>query len=524
MAMNRHQARTSRDIWLERLFRPAVIGVMFGSIAFSLVELVRLIFPAWNGTFLVVGCVLAALEANYSYQMIRSKSLRGEDLLRFRAIEIAMFFPLLKIGSYVGDSWISLWTDIQTWPHNLYRFFDAETVAAFILAIASWHVSTQTTRDFERLNEPAHYHRHYVSPMERLTGRFFGGGVVLLIAAGLTRIGIAQLLDLRRPAVPGLVLNVLIYFLLGLVMLGQVRFATLRKRWQTQEIKVVDDLAGRWVRYSLSFIGIVALLAFLLPTGYTLGLLEVISWILGTIMAIMSLIVALVLWLATLPLAWLFSLMGTQPTIPYLRQPPPQLTQQESVASAAPDWFQILRSLVFWTMALGMLFYVVRSYLRDHPDLLQTLAGLGPVRVLRGLWIALRGWLRGWSEALSDRVPSRWRIRLTRGAAKSRESFRFLRLRALSPRDQVLYYYLSILERARQHGFPRQRTQTPHEYSATLEPNLPGAQQEMGLLTEAFVEARYSQHAIESDQARNVRANWRQVKATLRAIKPRTGT
>jgi hypothetical protein len=497
---------------------------MFGSIAFALVELVRLIFPAWNGTFLVVGCVLAALEANYSYQLIRSKSLRGEDLLRFRVIEIALFFPLLKIGSYVGDSWVSVWTDMQTWPRHLYHFFDAETVAAFILAITSWHVSTQTIRDFERLNEPARYHRYYVSPMERLTGRFFWGGVVLLIAAGLARIGIAQLLDLRRPAVPGLVLNVLIYFLLGMVMLGQVRFATLRKRWQTQEIKVVDNLAGRWVRYSLSFIGIVALLAFLLPTGYTLGLLETMSRILGAIMAVMSFIVALVLWLATLPLAWLFSLMGTQPAVPHLRQPPPQLAQQEAAASAAPDWFQILRSLVFWIIALGMLFYVVRSYLRDHPDLLQTLAGLGPVRALRGIWTVLRGWLRGWSKALSERVPSRWKIRLTRRAARSKESLRLLRLRALSPRDQVLYYYLSILERARQHGFPRQRTQTPYEYRAILEPNLPGTQQEMEMLTEAFVEARYSQHAIESDQARNVRANWRQVKATLRAIRRGTGT
>ncbi len=59
-------------------------------------------------------------------------------------------------------------------------------------------------------------------------------------------------------------------------MLGQVRFATLRKRWQAQETKIVIT-AGRWVRYSLALIGLAAFLAFLLPTGYTVGLLEVMA-------------------------------------------------------------------------------------------------------------------------------------------------------------------------------------------------------------------------------------------------------
>jgi hypothetical protein len=52
--------RPDRHPWLENLFRPLVIGVMFGCIALSLVEFVRLFFSAWNGTYLVLVCVLAA--------------------------------------------------------------------------------------------------------------------------------------------------------------------------------------------------------------------------------------------------------------------------------------------------------------------------------------------------------------------------------------------------------------------------------------------------------------------------------
>jgi hypothetical protein len=98
------------------------------------------------------------------------------------------------------------------------------------------------------------------------------------------------------------------------------------------------------------------------------------------------------------------------------------------------------------------------------------------------------------------------------------EPFRFIRLGALAPRDQILYYYLSVLRRASQQGFPRWPAQTPDEYRATLDPKLPEAQEEMSSLTQAFVEARYSLHAIQRERAIQVRASWEQVKAALRAL------
>jgi hypothetical protein len=264
----------NRTPWVENLFRPLAVGVMSGCIALSLVGLVRLFAPTWNGTYLVAGGVLAALEANYSYQLIRARQLRGTDVLRFRAFEIATFFILLKIGSYAGDRWADVLADVKTWPRQPFNIVGPETTVAFILALLSWQASTQTARDLEQIGEPPERHRHYVPPMEKLTGRFFWGGTALLVVAGITRIGIAALLDLSRPSVPGLVLNVLVYFLLGLVMLGQVQFTRLRTQWQAQRIKITDELASRWVRYSLALIGLAALVAFVLPTGYTVGLLD----------------------------------------------------------------------------------------------------------------------------------------------------------------------------------------------------------------------------------------------------------
>ena len=510
----------------ENVFRPLVVGVMFGCIAVSAVGLVRLFFPAWNGTFLVVGCVLAALEANYSYRLIRARHLWGTDRLRFRAIELALFFVLLKIGGYVGDPWTDVLADVQTWPRYPHRVVDPETAGAFVLAFLSWQAATETAHDFQLLGQPPETLRYYVSPGERLAKRFFQGGAVLLVITGVHRIGIESLLDLRRPSVHGLVLadrnpNVLIYFLLGLVMLGQVHFTRLRQQWRSQEITMIEGLAGRWVRYSLAFIGLVALLAFLLPTGYTVGLLDAVARAVSLVGGVLWFILMLLM----LPLAWLLWVVlallsrlfgGPPPARPDLGVP--ELPQQAEALGAAPGWFEVLRSLVFWAVALGMVVYVIRTYLRDHPEVLEALTSRGPIRALRRLLSALWRRLVGLATVVGERLPRR--LSLRRARSEPREArFRFFRLGALAPRERILYYYLSVLRRAGQQGIPRGRSQTPYEYDGTLGPRLTQAEQEMRRLTEAFVEARYSRHPFDREQDRQVRTLWQRVKAALRALK-----
>lgn len=517
--------------WIENLFRPLVMGVMSGCVALSLVGLVRLIVPAWNGTYLIVGCVLATLEANYSHRLIRARSIRGSDLLRFRIVEFAMLFTLLKVGHYLAQGWAAQgWTDvlaeIQAWPRQPLSVLDPETMSAFVLALLSWHAATQTVRDLERLDQPIIRSMPLmIPPMQTLSERFFWGGAVLLIASGLVRIGVAALLKMKWPSVPGLVLNALVYFLLGLVMLGQVHFATLRRAWRAQEIRVGAELSSDWVRYSLALIGLAAFLAFLLPTSYTVGLLEMVGIALDLLISVFVFVFQLIFLLLSLPLYWLLSkLVSDEVLLPRVRLPPPQLPRQEPGvrAGVGPNWLEILRSLLFWIVALGMLYYVIRSYLHDHPELVQAWSRMGPIRALHSLWAALWQWFGGWVEAISERIPRTLPLSLSRRGS-SRSPWRFFRLGALSPRERILYYYLSILRRAGKHGFPRRRGQTPYEYSATLESSLPQAQQEMYLLSQAFVEARYSPHAVDRDRAKRVRADWERVKEALRALKGSKG-
>jgi hypothetical protein len=517
----------TRNQQLEKVFRALVVGVMAGCVAWSLVQLILLFSPAWNPAYLVAGCVLASLEAYYSYWLLQTPRMRGADVLRFRVVELSLIFLSLRIGRFVGKSGSEILAEIQSWPHQPTLMFDLETMAAFVLALLCWMAATETARDLRVIGEPPEWHRGHVFPIQRLTGRFFSGGAVLLAATGLARLGsTSELLNLRRPSVRGLILNVLIYFLLGVVMLGQARFVELRRRWQGQDMQMADDVPGRWIRYSLSFIGLAALLAFVLPTGFALGLLDVAASSLGVIGAVLYYVASLLITILFLPLVlliWLLStLLGARRSPPRAQLPSFEPPPPGPEGGGTMGWLEIVQALVFFAAVLGGVFYVVRSYLRDHPELREALVTLRPIRVLRRGWAAFWRWLRAWTARLGQTVKENLPRRLPRRLSRSElpgAPFRFFRLGALSPRERVLYYYLSILRRAGKQGFPRRHHQTPREYYAALEPDLPQAQDEMEALTEAVMEARYSRHEVEPEQARWVRTNWERVKAALRTLK-----
>jgi hypothetical protein len=499
---------------------------MLGCIAMSIADLLHTSLSTWDRAYLTIGCVLAALEACYSRWLIRTRSLRGDDALRLRIFEVASLFILIKILSYLNDSWTAVVADVRTWPYQPLNIFSLETVVAFILALISWAIATRTIRDMECIGEPSPVRaQSYIPPRERLANRFFWGGGILLIAAGLTRVGLANLLNMERPPVPQIVLNALLYFLLGMAMLGQVHFTRLRRQWTSQKIKVPDQLTGRWVRYSLALVGLAALLAFLLPTGYTVGLLDIVAVILQILFFILT-VVFVILWfllsLLLLPFTWLFGMKppdrpGSLSLSRSYRSPQPDLGS----GARGPGWLELLRSLLFWTITLGMVYYVIRSYLRDHPEILETLSSLKPIRILRGLLAALWRRLSDWAELARERMPRQLLGRWMREAEDSESPFHFFRLGALSPRERILYYYLSVLRRASQRGIPRRQAETPREYEDTLNPRLPEAQQDLTQLTEAFIEARYSLHTFDRKRDQQTRAYWKRVRTALQVLKRR---
>jgi hypothetical protein len=80
----------------------------------------------------------------------------------------------------------------------------------------------------------------------------------------------------------------------------------------------------------------------------------------------------------------------------------------------------------------------------------------------------------------------------------------------------VRYFYLSAVRRAEQAGQARRPGQTPYEYQADLRERFSDLEPDLGDLTEGFVKARYSQHAVEREDAEAVKGPWQRIKAALR--------
>ncbi|MGD2165266.1 MAG: DUF4129 domain-containing protein [Anaerolineae bacterium] len=513
-----------RDSWIDVIFRPLAVAGMMGCIAASLVGLIRLFVPGWSGIFIVVGCIIAALEATFSYRVVRSRRLRGAELLMFRASELALLLILLRMGAYVGQPWQDVIRDIQSWPSRPALVLDLEMLYSFLLLLLSWAASTGTARDLDRIGEPPVKDKYYVPALDSLVGRFFWGGILLLWTAGLTRIGISSLLDLGRPSVSGLIINVLIYFVLGLVVLGQIQFARLSHRWRREGLVLPNTLARHWVGYTLVLLGLAALIAFLLPTAYTLPLLTVAAIAIQAFVYVSSVIFQLAILLVILLLAPLVRLFGGEiPSGPRDLIRPPEFAVPPG--TPGPPWLHVLRSAAFWAIALTVVAYVVRSYLRDRPDLLALLPRLTPGEAGKRILAAVRGWLRRLvgvaREQLPFRLPLPPRPREADRAVR-RERFRLFRPGALSRRDRTLYYYLSVLRRAAREGYPRQASQTPYEYDDRLGPRVPDVESELDRLTDAFVETWYSEHEVEAQMEAKARSDWRKIRAALSSLRERT--
>jgi hypothetical protein len=139
------------------------------------------------------------------------------------------------------------------------------------------------------------------------------------------------------------------------------------------------------------------------------------------------------------------------------------------------------------------------------------------------VWAALLARFRGYAAAMVEHVPGAARLRAVPSMVP-RGRLGFRRVGSLPPREQVLYYYLSVVRRAHRQGVDRRGSQTPYEFSADLAPRLAEAEGDMDTLTDAFVQARYSRREVPEMELGRIRGSWQRVRAALRDVKSRVAS
>lgn len=525
------------DNWVEAAFEPAALAVLVGLFVGGVVTFGLAIVPTWDARFLLPLCLIAALEAFfYSRRLARPSFMLKEWVILLAPPVLALrFLPYLA-----GPD--DLLLDVAEWWRSPASFFTATFVVNLTLLLLAWIVALESTQNLNRLRlqpgevpadaDAARRYQLYddgwrfvdhATPLSRLANMVLWGGVLLVFLAGLAAIDVRQvftptallqLITFSRPAVSLAFSNVILYFVVGLLLLAEAQYVRQRTAWQLDHLTPPANLAPRWVVQAAVVTVAIACLAMLLPTDYAMTVSELLGMVAQVAVLIMQAVVGVLLFVMMLlmtPLRWLFAGGGGDSLGPM--QPP---MRPEVAPPAAPvPWLEVLRSLVFWLVALAIVVYCLSVVWRRRPPL-PAWANLGLLgKLLAGLGQALamlRRWGRSAALAVAAALP-----RLHHGAAQPvRRTFRWLALSRLAPRQLVEYFYLSVLERAARMGYVREKGETASEFSRRLPDRLPDVEPELSALTDTFLEVRYSPRPVEEGLVKAARAHWQRLKLKLR--------
>lgn len=493
------------------------IGLSYGLVtamlvcaAVPFVELGRRIKPDWDGSYLLFAFGLFALEALLSQRASARFSFPSLEWAAFRLTEAVVLLAGLKLYLYSHNGFDRLAVDLPLWRANFADFFDGEYVYALILAGATWAMASYFAGALVDLEgDDWLYARERDSMVisdrggarKRLSMDIFVVGGVMLFVTAILRNDLT-FLGLPPPLFDTGLINVVLYFVLGLLLLAQSQFAILRARWSLDRMPIAHNIAPGWAGYTLALLAVCAALVIFLPTRYSVGLLDTLAFLLYVI----QFLIFLILFLIWLPIRFLSSLFGRGPESP--PAPPPDLTPVAPGAAggASVPGFEVLKSILFWAILTGVVGFSIVYYVRQRADLLAALAKLPAFAWLARAWARLSGNLRDLNARARGALAA-----LVRRARPARglPPWSFVSLRRLSPREQVRFYYLALVRRA---DVPRRPSQTPVEYQGQLS-HLPAA--DVSGLTDMFQEARYSAHPISVAQAGLARKYWENIREAL---------
>jgi hypothetical protein len=183
-------------------------------------------------------------------------------------------------------------------------------------------------------------------------------------------------------------------------------------------------------------------------------------------------------------------------------------------------WLELLKSIAFWAIFVGIIGYALITFIRQNPHMIAAFRRVRLFNWLGDLWRWLGVWLRGAGAQLNTAFQQA-RIRLfpKRDLSLARQVQRWANFRQLNPRQKIVFYYLRLLERGGEHGIRRRSYETPYQYASTLETNLPEVQEDISGMTETFLEARYSTHRIGGEKTTLVQRFWRNITRSLNRLR-----
>lgn len=518
------------DPWLSSLLRPFLITTLIACINIALIAFLDHLFadfPSLYGRALLWLGIGAGLIGCYTATLLAQPEQRQRRYWFYRVAELCI---LLVMGRLV------IWTVTGSWPtlldllyHPLSSMFDMVFVFSAAVIAFSWVLASLMTKDFlemalqpdellaweESGNRRGWAYDHRIQSdrgqlLQQFIGRWVLGGMLMILLTAGSRVGFggSGFFALARQNIHPTVIGAsVVYFLVGLVLITMGRLAVLRARWQLENIPSEPSIMRNWPIYALGLIGIIGLIAAVLPFGSTFRLAQIISFLIEFVYAIFYLLFSLIL--------ALFSRSSSEEALPTRPTPPPAAAPQESLARTAemPPW---IGGTLFWLLMALLLGYATYVYLSGKGVNFTWIRRLW--ETLRQRWLQLWGAYETWRRNAASSAIEIDEEEGSSAKGRRRGLFSWLGLGRMSPDQQVRYYYLSTLRQAEQRGLPRRPGETPFRYAPRLEAEIEEREEEHPVteLTDKFVRVYYGAKPVAEQEASYLKQIWERIKRALR--------
>lgn len=522
-----------------------LIAIMLSCLVVPVILVLQQIRPDWQGWYLVPVVFLISLESMVSQAYMSKISPVEPRWWIYRFSELIVLVVLLRMLLFGLYSFDRFWLDILSWRQNIWGAFSGpEFLVVLFVLFCTWALAGRMENNLQQLGGDDQllkaeidtgYTEERIAIRQQLANTIIALGGLMIALVAFIDIGFGNSLD--NAAVVNLgTYAIIVYFCCALMVLSLTQYAILRVRWVIYRVRFDSKITTRWFGFCLFFIISLAIIASLLPTGYSDRLLAWLQVGFAYLIAILQVIIFYLTLPFVLLIGWLLSLFrgNSQPvkTPPIKFQPIPSQISSEPI-----PWLEAIKTFVFWLVLLGLVAYAFIFYFREHPEYFGWLRRSGLLGRVRQLFTMLTNWFRGVNRQISSSLQNQ--INRFRGRDDGKTLFtrdRFINPRRLSPRQQVLFYYYALLQRGEAAGVLRSPSQTAGEYSKRLasflleeqgveyQPTHEGESevnvtQVVKQMTDDFYEARYSLHEINNEEAGLVRRYWERIRGMLRSVR-----
>ena len=384
-----------------------LVALMMLCFGVSAQQFLARLAPALALPFLPLVVMVTALEAIYSQYFVHRWTDFSTEKISYRVSEILVVIFLIKTVFYFRMGGEAFRREIAQYGSDFFEaFFSPEYVAVLIVCLLGWLVASRMAamllemgRDREILEPTARpdFFSDRQQMRNNLAGFSFFIGAVMIIFGTITRQKLEFIWE-EVPVVEATSLNIVVYFILGLVLLSLGQFSVLRGRWGWERTSIRKDLGPAWLKYTGAFFVILLLIVLLLPTGYSLNFFQTFAILFQLIFSLLGYLVFLVM----LPLMLLLARMRGEPAADDLENPfetlRPEILPEAATVDAVVNgvgMFDWVRSVFFWAVFLFIVVYAFVQFARHNETLWQRLRSVAIFQLLLGAWDGLWDWLLG---------------------------------------------------------------------------------------------------------------------------------